>query len=126
MYNYLFSFFHFNIFKVEKIKHTKNNITQLFNNIFQKFSFYTPFMLFKTYYDENNNIKCYSNDFNRCKSNSIYSDITDNSSDINIDVEKYFNNFKNLEQMEYIEDLYNYNLDDHNIISPNSELYSCN
>ena len=63
---------------------------------------------------------------NRCKSNSIYSDITNNSSDIDIDVENYFNGLPSAEHLEYMEDLYNYSLDNYNIISPNSDNYYCN
>ena len=63
---------------------------------------------------------------NRCKSNSIYSDITNNSSDIDVDVENYFNGLSSAEHLEYMEDLYNYNLDNYNIISPNSDKYYCN
>lgn len=63
---------------------------------------------------------------NRCKSNSIYSDITNNSSDIDVDVENYFNGLTSAEHLEYMEDLYNYNLDNYNIISPNSDKYYCN
>ena len=109
----------FQWYKVEKSKHSENNITRLFNIMLQQFSFYTSFVSCKTTDD----IKYYSNDINRCKSNSIYSDITDNSSDVNIEIENYFNCLTSTEHLEYIEDLYNYNLDDHNIISPNSELY---